>query len=339
MEKTKLNIAETLKQAFALYKQNFGALLKFALVSVLCGLPAAVISCFADELPESSRFQLEDVWITGTVLMVICSILILIVRLKNELGAQFLLAEAAANDGEEKPTMKRAYAKTKGRTAAFAGNYMLLQAAAGVCVFLVTSCFGVIFLFMETEQSWVRALMELIVNPFILPWSMLLVPAAAFEKQKTFKLERTSNIIKGTYLEIAVVALIGSGAALFSELFMKVLDVNPLIAFGITSAITSLTFGFNSAAAFVIYQTLRLKPEAVNAQAAEGAVPRKNKTKAAEGSVRIVVRINKTKAAESEARNSRSINKINAAQKEALQAEHPEEEAPAEAEQLPPEQA
>jgi len=287
MEKTKLDIAATLKQAFALYKQNFWALLKFALVGFLCSLPSTVSNYIKgledDRIARAAEaFQMPEVWDSakvaayeewmesmtrsrGTAILVLVLSLLSValffaVRMKNELGAQLYLADIMAGGEGEKPTMKRAYAKTKGKIADMLGLYLMLGVIACFLLAPFVILFASLAVFTEINQNLLMGSLVLIIAPVAVlsyPWFLLIFPMAAFEEEKSQRLSFISQRIKGNFLPVAVVSFFGIGIVTMLGSIIKLLPVHALIAAGITSVITLLTFGFGSAAAFVTYQKLR----------------------------------------------------------------------------------
>ena len=291
METIKLNIAATLKQSFALYRKNFGALLKFALVGVLCNLPAAAGNYIKgleddriararealyapgvmDAMDVTERLEATEVLFRSTGLAFLCLALMalslvlwLAVELKNELGAQFYLADAMVGRESEKPTMKSAYAKTKGKVSTLFGMYLILGIICCICAAPFVILFVCLVTFAEVDQSLLRLASIPVIVPVSLlsyPWFFLIPPLVMDREEESPKFSLISQMTKGNYLRIIAVSFIGVGISTLSGSFLREVDVNPLIAFGMTSAITLFTFGFNSAAAFVTYQTLKPEPD------------------------------------------------------------------------------
>ena len=287
MEKTKLNISATLKQAFALYRQNFWALLKFALVGFLCGLPSTVGNYLKglendrmfraaemfrapgawEAMDAMAQSELVDMMtpsrgiaVIGLVLSVLSVVLFLAVRMKNELGAQLYLADAAGGE-EEKPTMKRAYAKTKGKMADIFGMYLMLGIIACFCLAPFWILFMSLIEFTEISLNLLKWLTALTMTPVAVlgyPWFFLVPPVAAFEEGEDKKISMLSRMVKGSFPRIAVVSFFG---ITLSGIFMNLFSVHALAAVVIEAVITLFVFGFGSAAALVAYQTLRPERE------------------------------------------------------------------------------
>ena len=345
MEKIKLSIGGTLKAAFALYRKNFNALLKFALVSVLCTIPLTVgvhiMGTATEGISENllgsdfgdlyGDFNLEDYdfdfeaytlpegytedialkkdldtydfgdfdaydglegyegllgsneaalgksigLIALAVLLVLFSlVLTLILGTKAQLGAQFYLADAAGSE-DEKPTIKGAYAKTKGKVAPLVGYSLLLGLIAGACIMPLSFVAGLAIGFTGMNPTLILWILIPVILPAVFcvqPWTFLLTPVVAFDEQTGAKLSRTSQVIKGNFLRIACVALVatfaGSGLVALSNILTKTLItfafgesapswLSPVASAIISALITMVTFGFAAAAAVVTYQTLR----------------------------------------------------------------------------------
>ena len=363
MEKTKLRIGGTLKEAFALYRKNFGVLLKFALVSVLCTIPMTVGiyimgiategmtemagnllgSDFAENygdfdfgdydfnfedytLPEdyvtdvalkgnlaAEDFEDFDVYdfdaydfdaygdfggyesllggneaalaksigliVVALLLILFSSLLTLIVGSKVQLGAQFYLADSMVAGGEgEMPTVKGAYAKTKGKVGTLVGYTLLLGLIAGACVmplsFIIGIAIGAAGLANTSMVIWIVIPLVVPIVFCLQPWGFLLTPVVAFDKQNGSKLSRTSKVIKGNFFRIACVALVATFASsgivwLCNVLTSSVITfalgdaapgwLSPVVSGIVSALITMITFGFAAAAAAVTYQ--KLKPE------------------------------------------------------------------------------
>jgi|GEM_PF-2801473 len=355
MEKTKLSIGQTLKEALALYKKNFRALLNFALVVVLCTLPMSAgiyIMGVASEgltssmlgsdfsfdysdfdfesyledytLPEgyaegvvqkanAGDYSIEnldadtDVYdyslpdgfdgqgLLGennaamgkfmammglaVVLLLVSAVLSLFVGTKAYLGAQIYLADTLTGGESEPPTVKSAYAKTKGKVLTMVGYSLLLGLIAGVCVMPLAFVGGIVIGMAGMAPTMVLWIIIPIVVPMVLliqPWSFLLTPVVALDEQNGSKLSRTSQLIKGNFLRIVCVAavalLAGSGLSALSNVLFRSLIVFlsggsvpewliTALSTVITAVITMLTFGFSSAAAVVAYQKLKPQPQ------------------------------------------------------------------------------
>jgi len=299
MEKTKLNIAATLKQAFSLYRQNFGTMLKFALVSFLCGLPSTVADClkwFEDEriararealyapgvmdaMDVTERLEATEVLFRSTGLTILCLALMALslvlwlnVEMKNTLGAQFYLADRMAAGEGEKPTMKSAYAKTKGRVA----DVFFMGAPLGLIACVCAAPFVFLFFSLAERSEIGLSLLKLLimltitlVSLLCYPWFFLIYPVAAFEEEKDRRLSVISRMIKGNFMRIIVVSFFGIGISTLSGSIARLLPLHVLAAAGIEAVITLFLSGFGSAAALVTYQRLKPKPEPEEAIANE----------------------------------------------------------------------
>jgi len=198
----------------------------------------------------------------GWLLTLVSWVLMFTVGMKNALGAQFYLADITAGNEAEKPTIKSAYAKTKGRTATLAGNYLLLGLIFFACMMIFVITAAMIPALSEVmdrsvSSQWIPLIMILLVQSM----TFLFAPAAAFEEKEYSMIGRVRRLSKGNVLRIVVVALTGVGISTLSSVLLRRLGMHTLIMSGITSVISLLMFGFNSAAAFVTYQTLKPKNE------------------------------------------------------------------------------
>jgi len=185
---------------------------------------------------------------------------------KNTLGAQLYLADiTAGGEGEgEKPTMKSAYIKTKGRVAGLAGNQLLLSLIAGVVLGSCTVFLNYLVMYTELEQSPaidIGMTVLSLASGFVGPWSLLLEPAAALGEKSGFKLGLVSRMLKGNFWRVLVAAFAGEAISTLYGEFTRFVNVNPYVNTGIKTVIFLLTFGFYSAAAFAAYQQLNQKPE------------------------------------------------------------------------------
>ena len=269
MEQTKLSISITLKNSFALYKKNFGTMLKFALVSFLCGLPMMASNYLTGLEPGMPRS-------IGWLLMLAAFVLMFTVGVKNSLGAQFFLADMMTNSEGEKPTMKHAYAKTKGKVSILFGNIILLGMIGSACLVPFFVLFYFLPAYTELDRDLAATISGFVMTPpfmLLYPWSLLLTPVVAFEEKDSSKFSLVTRMIKGNYLRIVVVAFIGLGISALTGNFLRLFDIHLLIRSGISSVITLFTFGFNSAAAFVTYQQLKPKPQADTPPAEPSAEP------------------------------------------------------------------
>ena len=281
MEQTKLNIAATLKQAFVLYRQNFGALLKFSLVSFLCSLPA-VIGGYILKMGRMGVFaQMEALeQIPSFMEMMLPSFLVMLVSqavqytigAKNELGVQFYLADITAAGEGEKPTLKSAYAQTKGRVASLAGNQFILSLIGSVVFGSFTVLFNVLVMQKDSDQRLATDIFMSVlslVSGLVYPWSLLLKPAAAFGEKSRSKLGLVSRMFKGSFWRVLVVAFAGKAISTIYSEITRFVSVNSYVNTSIRTVIFLFVFGFYSAAAFAAYQALNAKPEPEEASAIE----------------------------------------------------------------------
>ena len=216
---------------------------------------------------------------SAVVLLLVSAVLSLIFGPKAYLGAQIYLADTLAGGEGEPPTIKSAYAKTKGKVLTMIGYGLLLGLIAGVCVMPLAFVGGIVIGMAGMAPTMLLWVIIPLVVPMVLliqPWSFLLTPVVALDEQNGSKLSRTSQLIKGNLLRIACVAavalLAGSGLSALGNVLLR-----PLIVFltggsasewlitalstVITAVISMLTFGFCSAAALVTYQALNPQPQ------------------------------------------------------------------------------
>jgi len=256
MKATTLYLDETMKKAFVLYRRNFGALLRFALVNALCGLPMTLSSLlFPQDRTEAQ--------VIGGLLTLV---LMVTVNMKNELGAQFYLADAmAAGSGGEMPTMKSAYAKTKGRAANLFGNYILLLLLPGVCMLFIALAVVILSFNADIDEylvPWIMLPGMIPIGLIYMPKFFLITPMVAFEEEESPKLTMISRMTKGNFVALVMAALVTTGISTAASFLLGFFASNTVAATVISAVVAMLIFGFAHALALMAYQTLRPKPEA-----------------------------------------------------------------------------
>lgn len=283
-----LNIGGILRGALDVYKKNTGMFLKFGLIHVLYslilnaglyvmeraqggldseGIAAALESPELLQSPQAYSALLAStgaagaMGLMGVALLLITAYMVLSLTLipKNQLGLQFYIA-GAMDEAAEKPTLKTAYAKTKGRLGSFVGASILLGLIIGACMIpLVLAIVAMTITgFGAEELIW---LMVPAVAAALLaagPWFFLLAPVAAFGRGGGV-LGQISALKRDNHWRALSVAVVAMLPGLLAGALAQT-GVNFFVSAAISAAVNLFALGFSGAAQALTYRQLALPP-------------------------------------------------------------------------------
>jgi len=293
MTNQKLGTGEILGNALAVYKENTGMLIKFALINVLYTL-ALNIGAFIIERAQgamdiaglmesinSPEFQgaaspealleqlgnsgglMTSMGLMGAGMLFFAVFLVLAFTLipKNQLGLQFFIADILAGGEGERLTLKSAYAKTRGKVAGLVGGTVLLGLIVGACAIPVIIVFSVIAMFAEADLAnliWLMAPVIFAAMAIVLPWFFLLAPTAAFGRKGNL-LSQISWMKRGNHWQVVAVSLVTMLPGFVAGV-LSLTGLNTLIVAAISAMVNLFLFGFSGAAQTLVYRRLAPPP-------------------------------------------------------------------------------